>query len=126
MKVGILDTAYSLLLRRAMQVYDRQRSAIAQNISQVNNPDYSRVSTDFSKELQKAMGGGPLKTTNPRHIAAPTLDSEESAPFKQEKTPVDLTREMTDLAENQIRTDFTLRSLRQYWDILRMGITGRA
>ncbi len=125
MKMSFLDTAYSLLLRRALRVYDKQRSAIAQNISQVNNPDYSRVSTDFSKELEQALSTARLRATHPKHITKPRLVEDLNSPLNREKTPVDLTREMTDLAENQIRTDFALRSLRQYWEILQMGITGK-
>jgi len=42
------------LIKRSLDVYDKQHQAISKNIAHANDKNYKRVNTDFSKVLKTA------------------------------------------------------------------------
>ncbi len=110
------------LVKKSLNVYTRQHEAIAKNIANANNDDYKRVRTDFSKLLTENLERG-LKTTRPGHIAESKTPQPKHFPGSREK--VDLSQEMGQLAENQIKYDFAARALARKYKALRLSITGR-
>jgi len=121
----MFKTAYSSLLKKAVKIYDKQHAAIAQNVANVNDPDYRRKETDFSHELQAATESGPLQTSRSRHIQSARWQESRLAPDAAQQGEVDLTREMSDLASNQIRHELVTRSLQRHYSGLTTAITGR-
>ena len=120
----IFNTEHLGLMKKSLDVYTKQHEAIADNISNANNPDFERVKTDFSNILKDNLER-TLRTTNERHIAEPEpLERKGMAGKKKEE--IDLSREMSELAENQIRYDFAARVLRKNYQLLNMSITGRS
>ncbi len=121
----IFNTANMGLLKRALDVYNKQHEALAENIANAHNPEFERRKTDFSKELD-ATGASRLKTTDPRHLGSPVYPE---GPFfmddEKEGGPVDLPQEMGELAINQIRYDFVSRVLNRMYRKLNASITGR-
>ncbi|MCK5347438.1 MAG: flagellar basal body rod protein FlgB, partial [Candidatus Heimdallarchaeota archaeon] len=97
--------------------------AIAENIANTNNPDFERVKTDFANLLNENLDR-TLKTTHERHIAEPE-SPERKGLAGGKKEEIDLSREMAELAENQIRYDFAARVLRKNYQLLNMSISGR-
>jgi len=111
------------LMKKSLDVYTRQHEAIAENIANANNPDFERVKTDFSNLLHENLDR-TLKTTHERHIAGPE-SPERKGLAGGKKEEIDLSREMSELAENQIRYDFAARVLRKNYQLLNMSISGR-
>lgn len=110
------------LVKKSLNVYTKQHEAIAKNIANANNDDYKRVSTDFSKMLKQNIERG-LKTTRSRHISVSTTPEPKHFPGSKEK--VDLSQEMGQLAENQIKYDFAARALKRRYKDISAAITGR-
>ncbi len=119
----IFETKTMQLAKQALDVYAKQHEAIAKNVANVNNPDYVRQNTDFSKYLQNP-DGQVLKTTNTKHIPIPSPQVPISKSEREEK--VDITREMGELAVNQIRFDFVSRALARMYKGLEASIIGRS
>ena len=114
------------LLKRALDVHGKQHKAIAQNIANASNPDYTRVSTDFSRLLKSTAGLSKVKTTHEKHIRSSRFNNESIRGQNADKgEKVDFTREMTEMAENQIKFEFVARALNRYFKGLSAAIVGR-
>lgn len=118
----IFDNQPVVLLKRSLDLLMRHNRNIAENVANINVEGYERKPTRFLDELSEAQYNTTLKVTNPRHIVPEP--SEGQVP-EWEQGPVEITREMTDLAENQIRYDFSTRVMRQKFEGLTRAITGR-
>ncbi len=112
------------LLKKSLDVYTKQHEAIAENIANANNPDFERVKTDFANLLKDNVDR-TLRTTDDRHIGEPETP-ERKGLAGEKKEEIDLSREMSELAENQIRYDFAARVLRKNYQLLNMSISGRS
>ncbi len=124
MEIKVFNTNQTELLKKALDVYTQKHNAIAQNIANLENPDYKPVRTDFNTILNNKIGNSKIKTTTEKHIVAPHYPPQDiSGQTDQEK--VDLTTEMTELAENQIRHEFVSQVLGGYYEKLRMAISGK-
>ena len=63
----------NLILKRALNVYQKQHEAISKNIKNVNKDSYKRVNTDFSHDLTTAASEleyqhKSLRTNHDRHL----------------------------------------------------------
>lgn len=121
----IFNTAKFQLLKRSLDVYTKQHENIASNVANANNPDYKRLNTDFSQVLSNQVSR-TLQTDNERHIPSP-IEADPTRKLDKEaaEKEIDLSMEMAQLAENQIRFDFAARALKQSYRALTMSITGR-
>ncbi len=118
----IFNTDSSILLKRSLDLLMRHHQNLAENVANMNVPGYRRKPTRFLDELSQAQRQTGLRATNPRHIVP---DPEDKLPPEWEQGPVELTREMADLAQNQIRYDFSARIMRRKFQGLTQSITGR-
>jgi len=118
----IFETSKVQLLKKSLDVYTRQHEAIAENIAHANDDNFTRVKTDFGNVLKKDLDQS-LKVTDPRHIADSPTPETHGRPHLHEK--IDVSREMGELAANQIRFDFAARLLNRTYRDLNMSITGR-
>lgn len=99
-----IDT--SQLLQTAMRVRVMNQNLIANNIANVDTPNYNPVSLDFQRTLRQALAGRgriSLRRTNPRHLER-TLDLPKfehvAISAKNDYNKVDLDHEMTRLSDN--------------------------
>ncbi len=118
----IFNNPSGVLLKRSLDILMRHHRNISENVANLNNPDYKRKPTRFLDELSSAQGRKGLKVTSPRHIRP---DPWEKMTPESERGNVSITREMADLAQNQIRYDFSARMLRRKFQGLTTAITGR-
>jgi len=126
MKIKLFNTNNAQLFKRALDVHGKQHKAIAQNIANASNPDYTRVSTDFSRLLESAVGPSKVNITNEKHICSSQFsDRSIQDQYADKDEKVDFSREMTDMAENQIKFDFAARALNRYFKGLSNAIVGR-
>lgn len=113
------------LLKQSLNVYDKQHQAIANNIAHANDENYKRLDTDFSSVLKKA-ADSKIKVTHHRHISIDkNQDSLSLGENKKAAGKVDYTKEMGDLAVNQIKFDFSARILRRVYEGISTSIRGR-
>ncbi len=125
MEVDIFGSRHKLLVKNSVDVYNKQHNAIAKNIANVNDPLYKRVRTDFSAELKLAQqNNSPLKSSNEKHITTPHYKA-TLFPAEHGNSKVDVTKEMADLAENQIRNEFATKRLARMFKGLELSIKGR-
>ena len=118
----IFNTQTTILLKRSLDLLMRHNRNIAENVANLNVVDYKRKPTRFLDELSEAQRRTSLRVTDPRHIVP---DPAEARPPEWERGPVEITREMADLAQNQIRYDFSARIMRRKFEGLTRAITGR-
>ncbi|RMF06374.1 MAG: flagellar basal body rod protein FlgB [Candidatus Neomarinimicrobiota bacterium] len=126
MKVNWFNTPAAQVFKEALSLYRRQFQAISENIANVNNPDYVRKPTDFSSTLEAAQQGSRIRTSSEKHIQSPHFyDPATVTTGDQTEKHVDLTQEMTALAENQVKYEFATRYLNRFYSGLSQAITGR-
>ena len=111
-----METSKVGLLRRALHTYNMRLQAHAGNIANLDTPGYQRMSVSFEEQLQDALHS----TDAERRMASvtPNLEVEEGGPVLED--------ELMELADTQMRTQLGTRALREHFDLMRMGITGRA
>lgn len=125
MNIKLFATKYSQLLNKALDVYARQHKAISENVANASDPGFQRVNPDFSQSLRQAEAAR-LKQSSSRHIGSSGIaEGPVAVTGNGTGTPVDLTREMAELAELQIKHDLVTRALNKYYAGVGTAITGR-
>ncbi len=121
--MNIFNNAKIRLIKQSLDVYEKQHEALAKNIAHAYDLNFKPVRTDFSDELQQSMVQR-LKKTDPRHME-PSGKNEPARLPGQEPEHVDVSKEMGELAINQIRFDFSTNVLRRTYKGLNTSITGK-
>lgn len=118
-----------------------RQSVLANNIANNDTPYFKRSDVAFEEVLSQAMGGQDGsqalvgKTTNSRHIAIngtmgavpqPTVITEDSTSINNNRNNVDIDKEMSLLAENQLRYNLFIQQVSHEVKMMRTGIEGRA
>lgn len=123
-------------LHGALKAASLRQQVLANNIANVDVPYFKRSDVVFEEILAQTMGAGSrqaLKTTDPRHISgggsggvpAPKVVTEESTAINNSRNNVDIDKEMTLLAENQLRYNLFIQQINHQINMLRSGIQGR-
>ena len=122
MSLGLFNDPTQTALRTALTGLQMRQQAIANNISNVDTPEYKAQSVSFEEALQAKLAGTPkpqpmvqsigLETTDPRHIpvqpkvqtfdAKPVTHLSADGTTRNDGNNVDVEREMTKLAETQL------------------------
>ena len=126
MNIKLFNSPYAESIKKAIQSQEKQHKAIAQNVAHASDPNYKRIETDFSHILNTEKKNSTLNTTNQKHISHLKGSSGKAGGSAAgTNDEVDLSREMMDLAENQIRYDFSTRVLNRYYNGISISISGR-
>ncbi len=89
-----------------------RQETIANNLANLNTPNFNRSTVSFEEQLQKAReaeeGRGSLERTHPDHLpqSPATLEptvQEEASTRRIDGNNVDLEREMLSMVNNQVR-----------------------
>lgn len=92
-------------LENAINYSNQKQKVIAQNIANVDTPNYKAKTVTFKDSLSSAMNAN---VTNSKHMsfsasnASTTVVSKSGATYNNSGNSVDMDKEMTDLATNQI------------------------
>ena len=120
----ILSNGQPQLLKKALNIYQKQHEAISKNVSNASNENFKRVNTDFSSELNNVQNTtSTLKTSSAKHLSR--SNNENSNSNDSNEGSVDITREMGLLAENQIKYEFATRALSRMYKGISTSITGK-
>ncbi|MGO5011668.1 flagellar basal body rod protein FlgB [Niallia sp. Sow4_A1] len=92
-------------LENAINYSNQKQKVIAQNIANVDTPNYKAKTVTFKDSLSSAMNAN---VTNSKHMsfsasnASTTVVSKSGVTYNNSGNSVDMDKEMTDLATNQI------------------------
>ena len=110
-----METPKLKLLTQAMSAYSLRARATTSNLANLDTPGYQRVGVSFEQELQNARRG----------VQATRSVEDVSARMKVEDAPPILEDELMEMSDTQMRTQLTTRALREHFDLMSTGITGR-
>ena len=130
------------LLSKALSAYTLRHKAISSNIANITTVGYHSQNVSFEDQLNGALSGQQLTgtTTNPDHLpvgasnfqnSSPSIvetgldGSEEVDPTASGINDVDIDREMTELAKNQLRFKFASKLLGESFRGLQKSIRGQ-
>lgn len=110
-----METEKVQLFRNALQAYNWRMKALSSNLANLDTPGYQRLSVSFEEKLQEV-----------RHAIPGQRDVLDVRARMQvhEDVPI-IEDELMNLADVQMRTQFSTRALHEHFDTIRMGITGR-
>ncbi|MCS7234187.1 MAG: flagellar basal body rod protein FlgB [Synergistetes bacterium] len=128
------------VLEKTLSALSLRQEVIANNIANVNTPEYRRKEVTFEEELKEALSQQPKKlrgyVTHPRHIPIPqpqlTLESvkpevweRDDLFFRNDKNGVDIDLELAELAKNAMKHAALSRTLTRKFAILDIAIGRR-
>lgn len=127
-----LNTPLMNVLEKGLDAASLRNRVLANNIANVDTPEFKRSDVDFKAVLGEALGleGDelPLRTTSERHLQKPELSNHvvvdhKNTSIRNDGNNVDIEREMTNIAENSIYYNAVTRALTTQLTNLRTVIT---
>ena len=115
----LFDDGLSTILAKQMDACTLRQRVLANNIANVNTPEFKKSEVNFQQQLKAALDNSAvqLKATNERHLGAtnnlqwlkPEVQQVKDTSMKAEKNNVDIDEEMVNLAANTIVYRLTTR-----------------
>ena len=132
-KTGLFDQNHLSTLKKAVEVYARRHEVTAQNISNVETQGYRSQRYKFEEMLEGAGKSLQGRQTHSNHIALGTSNLsgtqgetvEADSYFDNGVNNVDIDKEMTTLATNDLSYRLATRLLSMRYTILRGAIKGQ-
>jgi len=140
--MGVIDKIFNSptqnLLSYALNGAELRNEVIANNIANVDTPNFKRSEVLFEDQLRHLLNDPPkttqLKVTNPRHIQVtrrpasfrPEIYQVNDLSYRNDKNNVDIDVEIAKMSKNYIYYDALSSSLTQEIRLLRLAITGRS
>ncbi|MBK9248595.1 MAG: flagellar basal body rod protein FlgB [Ignavibacteria bacterium] len=124
------------LLNRALDTYALRQQTIARNIANATSPVYRPEKVRFEEDFREAQVIQKGATTDDRHLAiGPVPDGEVKGNVEGAQVPrpeilfsgeshVNIDKEMSELAQNQIRFRFASRITARYFQGMQTAIKG--
>lgn len=128
------------VLEKGLDAYSTRANVLANNIANVNTPNYKRQDVQFESVLREALSEGSSPKlegtiTNSKHFkinSAPELETmranvirEDDTTMRNDGNSVDIEKEQGELAKNNIRYQFATTRLTQNFYILKNVIKGK-
>lgn len=132
---GIFNNPSMGILQKSLDASSLRHKTIANNISNINTPNYKRQLVTFEEELDKFLqksGGVSLATTNSKHISnakksyldiSPQIERDESI-MRTDGNNVDIDLEFASLAENTVKFNVLSQSIGKKFSMLKAVIQG--
>ena len=120
-------------LESAINITQQRHSVLASNISNIDTPEYKTKNIDFEAALDEALKSDPafqLVRTDAGHIGSTMNSSRAIEPYEEKGewngfNWVNIDKEMTKLAENNLRyrsaTEVLLRKITLLRDVIKEG-----
>lgn len=134
----IFNSPTQNLLSNALDGAALRNKVIANNIANVDTPNFKRSEVLFEDQLRQLMLEPPkasrLKVTHPRHIQVtrkqtsfrPEVFEVNDLSYRNDNNNVDIEMETAKLSKNDIYYDALSSSMTQEIRLLRLAITGRS
>jgi flagellar basal-body rod protein FlgB len=137
--MNVLGGAAFQRLESAINAASMRQRVLANNIANVDTPYFKRSDVAFEELLTQAIGGQgtPIlsgRITNARHIPintsfpspSPKVVTDESTSINNDRNNVDIDKEMSLLAENQLRYNLLTLEVNHDVKMMRTAIEGRS
>jgi flagellar basal-body rod protein FlgB len=118
-------------LENALNYSSTKQKVIAQNISNADTPGYKVKNVSFKSELNDAMSSVSGKQTNSKHFAIQSsgrvgvsITTDRSTSYNHTGNNVDIDKEMSDLATNQIYYNAMIERISGKFNSLQTVIKG--
>lgn len=138
----IFDTDTQILLTKSLDVTSLRNEIIADNIANVDTPNFKRREIVFSKKLQAVLekldtyDELPLKKSNNRHFSLeadnnslinchPEIVEMKNTRYRNDNNNVDIDVEMAESTKNKLNYDLLSECMNHELKLLRLAITGR-
>lgn len=125
-------------LEGALKAASLRQAVLSNNIANVDTPNFKRSDVVFEDLLAQAMGTGsqaqlpaqaagqPFPASGASFVVPQArVVTEEGTLINNDKNNVDIDKEMSLLAENQLRYNFYVQQVNHDVKMLRIGITGQ-
>ncbi|MGF9695555.1 MULTISPECIES: flagellar basal body rod protein FlgB [Paenibacillus] len=124
-------------LQGALDASNTRQQTIADNIANADTPYYKRSDVSFEEILQQQTNGDmPVlkgKVTDSRHfvigpsssVPTPVVTMDQSTSMNNNQNNVDIDKEMSLLAENQLRYNAYIQQVNEQIKMMRVGVEGR-
>ena len=135
--MNLLNTTSFQRLQSGLEAANLRNRVLANNIANVDTPAYKRSDVSFESKLQQEMNGLHTslrgKRTDPRHIViGPTgkipdssIITDNTSAMNNNDNNVDVEREMSLLAENQLRYNSYIQAVNDQIRMIRAAVEGR-
>lgn len=111
----MINTDRIKLLDNALLAYNHRLKALSSNLANLDTPGYQKLSVTFEETLQQH-----------RHAIPGLRELTDIAPrIRVEETAPSLESELMNLADTQMRMQFSTRNLHDHFEMIKSGITGR-
>lgn len=121
----MLSDVTQAVLAKGLDGVAMRHRAIADNLANVETPNFTRQEVNFEAQLRAALDA-PLAERGPRAAdvagVEPSASHDVRAPYRDNANNVDADREMAALAENTIRYQATLQSMHIRGGMLKTAI----
>ncbi|WP_138751594.1 flagellar basal body rod protein FlgB [Paenibacillus sinopodophylli] len=135
--MNLLNGASFKRMEGALQASEMRQRVISNNVANGDTPHFKRSEVLFEELLEQSMGNQQLsgKRTDQRHIAigsasstlpVPKLITDETTSMNNNENNVDIDREMSLLAKNQLSYNFYVQQINHEVRMMRTAIEGRA
>ncbi len=126
------------LMNSALDTYALRQQTISKNIANINSPHYRPESVKFEEffHQQEAVLAGstttdshiPLGASNPSFAEGEKVPQEVPSPqvYFSGETHVNIDKEMSSLAQNQIRYRFVSQMVNRYFSGMQSAIQGQS
>jgi len=122
------------LLERSLDAASMRHKVLANNIANIDTPNFKRSDVSFESVLQDALSERTIsgRATNPRHmsIGSPKVDqvrphvyTEESTSLRNDGNNVDIDAEMSAMAQNQIQYNALIQQINRKFASLKYAIS---
>lgn len=135
--MNLLNNSSFQRLQSGLDAANLRNNVIANNIANVDTPHFKRSEVSFESLLKKEMDGAQLtlrgRRTDPRHfVIGPTgmipeasVMKDGSSSMNNNDNNVDADREMSLLAENQLRYNSYIQAVNEQIRMMRTAVEGR-
>jgi flagellar basal-body rod protein FlgB len=135
--VNLLNDISFKRLQGALDASNTRQQTIADNIANADTPYYKRSDVSFEEILkQQTDGDMPVlkgKVTDSRHfvigpsssVPTPVVTMDHSTSMNNNQNNVDIDKEMSLLAENQLRYNAYIQQVNEQIKMMRVGVEGR-
>jgi flagellar basal-body rod protein FlgB len=130
--MSIFDTSF-YVLEKSLDAASLRQRVYANNIANVDTPNFKRSDVSFEDQLQSFLNGNQTFNivgfrTDPRHIPIgseglqPQVYQDTSTIFQNNGNNVDIDSEMTLIAKNQIQYNALIEQMNQQFNLLKVAI----
>lgn len=124
------------ILEKGLDAYTQRADLLANNIANINTPNYKRKDIKFESFLQQAIDGNQMsidgKVTNEKHFTfgnttsldtvSPSIIEEKSTTMRNDGNNIDVEKEKVEQTKNNIRYQFATNRISQNFSLLKSVI----